>query len=316
MSWNHKESKVFQLYFAERLERGVREPRTANDLWPHRPPSHCCGDSIGSSADLQQGRGGGVPDRSLTRLHFQDTKTHRAAQAEYMDAQKRGNHGTLSAQLHNEKSNPLLVSILHVRLSMPVAEPLAPSAPIRPAQPPPPAGIPARESLSQRETETKQLINTCESVKSNEKKQEHPVSHPEEEKPNSCNITANGADALQMRWIVWCQETRGFHCDPVPSLLEKEKCRQSQRFARQTGSFMVVMRAESKARSHSAELTSSTIWVKVTQSLPSVTWGHDWRLRKTWLHFSFKWTLCSLSYGYFRYVLRSINMYVWINIKT
>lgn len=48
---------------------------------------------------------------------------HRAAQAEHMEVQKRGNHGTLSAQLHNEKSNPLVVSILHVMFSVPVAEP-------------------------------------------------------------------------------------------------------------------------------------------------------------------------------------------------
>lgn len=40
-----------------------------------------------------------------------------------MEAQKRGNHGTLSAQLHNEKSNPLVVSILHVMFMGPVAEP-------------------------------------------------------------------------------------------------------------------------------------------------------------------------------------------------
>lgn len=61
---------------------------------------------------------------------------HRAVHAEHMEVQKRGNHGTLSAQLHNEKSNPLVVSILHVMFSVPVAEPPAPSAPIRPAQPP------------------------------------------------------------------------------------------------------------------------------------------------------------------------------------
>ena len=48
---------------------------------------------------------------------------HQAAQAEHMEVQKRGNHGTLSAQLHNEKSNPLVVSILHVMFSVPVAEP-------------------------------------------------------------------------------------------------------------------------------------------------------------------------------------------------
>lgn len=60
----------------------------------------------------------------------------RAAQAEHTEVQKRGNHGTLSAQLHNEKSNPLVVSIRHVMFSVPVAEPLAPSAPISPAQPP------------------------------------------------------------------------------------------------------------------------------------------------------------------------------------
>lgn len=70
---------------------------------------------------------GGLPDRSMTRLHFQDTKMHQAAQAEHMEVQKRGNHGTLSAQLHNEKSNLLAVSILHVMFSGPVAEPLAPS---------------------------------------------------------------------------------------------------------------------------------------------------------------------------------------------
>lgn len=60
----------------------------------------------------------------------------RAAQVEHMEVQKSGNHGTLSAQLHNEKSNPLVVSILHVMFSAPVAEPLAPSAQISPAQAP------------------------------------------------------------------------------------------------------------------------------------------------------------------------------------
>lgn len=61
---------------------------------------------------------------------------HRAAQAEHMEVQKRGNHGTLSAQLHNEKSNPLVVTILHVMFSVPAAEPPAPASLIRPAQPP------------------------------------------------------------------------------------------------------------------------------------------------------------------------------------
>lgn len=46
---------------------------------------------------------------------------HRVAQVEHMEVQKRGNHGTLYAQLHNEKSNPLVVSILHVMFSVPVA---------------------------------------------------------------------------------------------------------------------------------------------------------------------------------------------------
>lgn len=48
---------------------------------------------------------------------------HRTAQAEHMEVQKRGNHGTLSAQLHNEKSNPLVVSIQHVMFGGPVTEP-------------------------------------------------------------------------------------------------------------------------------------------------------------------------------------------------
>ena len=65
-----------------------------------------------------------------------------------MEVQKRGNHGTLSAQLHNEKSHPLVVSILHVMFSVPVAEPLALNA-----------GIPAQDSLSERQKEKKQLIN-------------------------------------------------------------------------------------------------------------------------------------------------------------
>lgn len=96
--------------------------------------SRCCGDTIGSSAELEQWWWwGGGPDRLLTPLHFQDTKMQRAAQAERMEVQKRGNHGTLSAQLHNEKSNPLVVSILHVMFRAPVAQPLAS---IRPAQPP------------------------------------------------------------------------------------------------------------------------------------------------------------------------------------
>lgn len=72
--------------------------------------------------------GGGEPDRLLTPLHFQDAKMHRTAQAEHMEVQKRGNHGTLSAQLHNEKSNPLVVSILHVMCRGPVAEPPRPSS--------------------------------------------------------------------------------------------------------------------------------------------------------------------------------------------
>lgn len=68
---------------------------------------------------------GGLADPLLTRLHFHDTKTQRAAQAEYVDVPKRGNHGTLSAQLHNEKSSALPVSIQHGMLSMAVTETLA-----------------------------------------------------------------------------------------------------------------------------------------------------------------------------------------------
>lgn len=59
---------------------------------------------------------------------------HRAAQAEHIEVQKRRNHGTLSAQLHNVKSSLLVVSILHVRFSVPAAEPLDPSEP--PLHPP------------------------------------------------------------------------------------------------------------------------------------------------------------------------------------
>lgn len=78
---------------------------------------------------------------------------HRAAQAEHMEVQKRGNHGTLSAQLHNEKSSLLVVSILHVRFSVPVAERPAPSVPSRPDELSlPPAG-------SRGGTEAKQLTN-------------------------------------------------------------------------------------------------------------------------------------------------------------
>lgn len=75
-----------------------------------------------------------------------------------MEVQKRGNHGILSAQLHNEKSDPLVVSILHVMFSVPVADHWPPSPDQRSAASPP-AGITARDSLPQREAEAKQLIN-------------------------------------------------------------------------------------------------------------------------------------------------------------
>ena len=81
---------------------------------------------------------------------------HRAAQAEHMEVQKRGNHGTLSAQLHNEKSNPLVVSILHVMFT----EPLGPLSPDQTSSAfPHLQGSQPRDSLPHRETETKQLIN-------------------------------------------------------------------------------------------------------------------------------------------------------------
>lgn len=107
-----------------------------------------------------EGGGGGLHDHSLTRLHFQDTKMHQAAQAEHMEVQKRGNHGTLSAQLHNEKSNPLVVSIRHVMFCMPVAEPGAPSGPRSDQLSLPTCSdLSLGWSVSRRETETKQLIN-------------------------------------------------------------------------------------------------------------------------------------------------------------
>lgn len=76
---------------------------------------------------------------------------HQVAQVELIKVQKRGNHGTLSTQLNNEKSIPLIVFILDIMFSVPVAELLAPSAMISPAQLPPHAGIPAWDSLSQRD---------------------------------------------------------------------------------------------------------------------------------------------------------------------
>lgn len=122
-----------------------------------------------------EARGGG-PDRLLTPLHFQDAKMHQTAQAEHMEVQKRGNHGTLSAQLHNEKRNTLVVSILHVMFRGPVAQP--PRLRSDQHSLPPHARLPGRDSFSpKKEPETKQLINIiCELVQSIEKKQEHYVS--------------------------------------------------------------------------------------------------------------------------------------------
>lgn len=103
------------------------------------------------------GWGWGKPDRLLTPLHFQDAEMHRTAQAEHMEVQKRGNHGTLSAQLHNEKSNPLVVSILHVMCRGPVAEPPRP----RSAQLSLPACKTPRlgQFVTEKQPEAKQLIN-------------------------------------------------------------------------------------------------------------------------------------------------------------
>lgn len=84
----------------------------------------------------------------------------RAAQVELMEVQRRGNHGTLSAQLHNEKSNLLAVSILDIMFRVPVAEPLAPSARVRPPQFPHTQG-----TQPGREKGTKQLINMLVSKK-------------------------------------------------------------------------------------------------------------------------------------------------------
>lgn len=64
---------------------------------------------MASSVPLQNwSSDAGKPDRSLTRLRFQGPETHRAAQVELMEVQSGENHTTLSAQLHNEKSSPLL----------------------------------------------------------------------------------------------------------------------------------------------------------------------------------------------------------------
>lgn len=67
--------------------------------------------------------GGGATHRSLTPLHFQGTETHSAAHVEHAEVQKGGDHGTSSAQLHNEKSDPLGAFILHVMLSVLLAAP-------------------------------------------------------------------------------------------------------------------------------------------------------------------------------------------------
>lgn len=97
---------------------------------------------------------------------------HRTAQAEHMEVQKRGNHGTLSAQLHNEKSNPLVVSILHVMCRGPVAEPPRPSSASTACKTP---GL--GQFVTEKQPEAKQLINIRRELikKSMEKKQEHYV---------------------------------------------------------------------------------------------------------------------------------------------
>lgn len=101
---------------------------------------------------------------------------HRTAQAEHMEVQKRGNHGTLSAQLHNEKSNPLVVSILHVMFMGPVAEPpqLRSERLSLARMQDSPAGTVSHKKTS---PDTKQLINIIRKpIQSMEKKQDHYVS--------------------------------------------------------------------------------------------------------------------------------------------
>lgn len=122
---------------------------------------------------------------------------HRAAQAEHMEVQKRGNHGTLSAQLHNEKSNPPVVSILHVMFSVPVGWATGPLSSDQTHSASRQSGIPARDSLPQRKTETKQLINIW-VWKSMEKKQEHLVSYPQ--KKNLVHVQPQQTEQMLCRW--------------------------------------------------------------------------------------------------------------------
>ena len=133
---------------------------------------HCCGNAKGSSA--QRERRGRYPTACWPHLLFQDAKTHRTALAEHVEVQKRGNHGTLSAQLHNEKSNPLVVSILHVMFRGPVAEPRPRSTQLSlPACNTPRLGRFPTNKKNQ--PETKQLINSRLEL-SMEKKERHYVS--------------------------------------------------------------------------------------------------------------------------------------------
>lgn len=113
-----------------------------------------------------------------------------------MEVQKRGNHGTLSAQLHNKKSIPLVVSILDIMFSVPVAEPLAPSVLIRPAQLPHMQGS-QPGTVSLKETESKQLINMW-VRKSIENKQEHPV--PYSKKKNLLHVLSQQTEQMLYRW--------------------------------------------------------------------------------------------------------------------
>lgn len=112
------------------LQQSSSGSRTVVEPW-----GLCCGNAIGSSAEVEQWRGGGVTAR-WPRFIFRILKCTKLLKQNIWRCKRERITEHYPPNYTMRRANPLLVSILHVKFSVPAAEPLAPSAPIGPAQPP------------------------------------------------------------------------------------------------------------------------------------------------------------------------------------
>lgn len=183
---------------------------------------------------------------------------YRLTQAEHAEVLKRGNHGKLSAQLHNEKRTPLVVSILHVMLCFPLSADQTSSASPHAVKPS------LGQWVSKRDGD--KTAHKYEPVKNIEK---HPVSYPQ--KTHFMSHHTNWADALQMTGLL------GYHDWAIPCLADKEKHIQScgmcciatangPGFCHSLSSFLVVLRTPSNTQYHSATLRTAVIWKTAMQN--------------------------------------------------